>query len=67
MELGALRGNPAISGVNELSKKSMDAGITEYLFGWNVSVCILEEGIMNSLQRQSKVFIIVFRGRVQGF
>lgn len=48
MELGVLRGNSVILGVNEFLKKFMDVGIIEYLFGWNVSVCIFEEGIMNS-------------------
>lgn len=44
----------------------MDVVITKQSFGWNISVCILEDELMNYLQRQSKMFIIVFHGRVRG-
>lgn len=49
MELGCLHGNPGISGLNEFSKKSMNAVIIEQSFGWNINVCIFVDEIMNYL------------------
>lgn len=48
-EMRTLPGNPEISGLNELSEKSMDAVITEQSCGCNISICILEDEIMNYL------------------
>lgn len=49
MELGCLHGNPGISGLNEFSKKSVNAVIIEQSFGWNINVRIFEDEIMNYL------------------
>lgn len=64
--MGILHGNLEISGLNERSKKSMGGVITEQSCACNIRVCILEDEIMNYLQRQSKAFIIALHGRVWG-
>lgn len=66
-EMRTLHGGPEISGLNELSEKSMEAVITEQSCGYNIRICSLEDDIMNYLERQSKAFIIEFQGRAWGF
>lgn len=48
-EMRTLHGDPEISGLKELSEKSTEAVITEQSCGRNISICILEDEIMNYL------------------